>query len=55
MNIRDYIGKELLFSDGAMGTLLQAEGLKGGDIPETWNILRPEVLINIHTRYLNYF
>ena len=53
MNIRDYIGKELLFSDGAMGTLLQAEGLKGGDIPETWNILRPEVLINIHTSYLN--
>ena len=53
MNIRDYIGKELLFSDGAMGTLLQAEGLKGGEIPETWNILRPDVLINIHTRYLN--
>ena len=53
VKIRDLIGKELLFSDGAMGTLLQAEGLKGGEIPETWNILRPEVLIDIHTRYLN--
>ena len=53
MNIRDFIGRELLFSDGAMGTLLQAEGLKGGDIPETWNMLRPEVLRDIHTRYLN--
>ena len=53
MSIRDFIGRELLFSDGAMGTLLQAEGLKGGDIPETWNMLRPEVLRDIHTRYLN--
>ena len=52
-NINDYLGKELLFSDGAMGTLLQEEGLKGGEIPETWNILRPDVLTDIHTRYLN--
>lgn len=27
MNIRERLGKELLFLDGGMGTLLQAEGL----------------------------
>ena len=52
ISIRNLLGKELLFSDGAMGTLLQAEGMKGGEIPETWNMLRPEVLTDIHTRYL---
>jgi len=51
--LKSLIGKELLFSDGAMGTLLQAEGMKGGEIPETWNITHPEVLTGIHTRYLN--
>jgi 5-methyltetrahydrofolate--homocysteine methyltransferase len=51
--LKSLIGKELLFSDGAMGTLLQAEGMKGGEIPETWNMLHPEVLVDIHTRYLN--
>ena len=51
-DIRSLLGKKLLFSDGAMGTLLQAEGMKGGEIPETWNMLHPEVLHNIHTRYL---
>ena len=51
--LRSLIGKELLFSDGAMGTLLQASGMKGGEIPETWNMLHPEVLTDIHTRYLN--
>ena len=31
------LGKELLFFDGGMGTLLQAEGLQPGELPETWN------------------
>ena len=36
------LGKELLFFDGGMGTLLQAEGLQPGELPETWNIKRKE-------------
>ena len=36
------LGKELLFFDGGMGTLLQAEGLQPGELPETWNIERKE-------------
>lgn len=45
------IGKELLFLDGGMGTLLQAEGLKSGELPETWNIRRKETVVDIHRRY----
>ena len=52
-NLRNLIGKKLLFLDGAMGTMLQAEGLKGGEIPETWNVLHPDVLIKLHKKYLN--
>ena len=51
-NIRNLLGKRLLFLDGAMGTMLQAEGMKGGEIPETWNILHPDVLIKLHKKYL---
>ncbi len=51
--LREIIGKELLFCDGAMGTLLQAKGLKGGEIPETWNILHPEALDDVHKSYLS--
>lgn len=44
-------GKFLLF-DGAMGTMLQAAGLKTGELPETYNITHPEVLENIHRKYV---
>jgi 5-methyltetrahydrofolate--homocysteine methyltransferase len=33
--------KKLLVSDGAWGTLLQAAGLKFGDVPEEWNASHP--------------
>lgn len=51
MNIRERLGKELLFLDGGMGTLLQAEGLAPGELPETWNIEHPEKVEAIHCRY----
>ena len=50
MNIRERLGKELLFLDGGMGTLLQAEGLAPGELPETWNIEHPEKVEAIHRR-----
>ena len=52
MKIREQIGKELLFFDGAMGTVLQSRGLQTGEIPETWNILHPEAIRQIHKEYL---
>lgn len=42
--LKDRIGKELLFFDGGMGTLLQEKGLKPGELPELWNIERPEAI-----------
>ncbi|MDE7068148.1 MAG: homocysteine S-methyltransferase family protein, partial [Schaedlerella arabinosiphila] len=50
--IREYLGKKLLFFDGGMGTLLQAKGLKPGELPETWNAERPEDIIGIHRAYI---
>jgi len=49
--LRECLGKELLFFDGAMGTLLQDQGLNAGEYPENWNITRPEDVIEIHRKY----
>lgn len=51
MNIRERLGKELLFLDGGMGTLLQEQGLEAGELPETWNVRYPERVISIHEQY----
>lgn len=45
------LGKELLFFDGGMGTLLQAEGLQPGEFPETWNITKKDTIIDLHRQY----
>ena len=42
------LGKELLYFDGGMGTLLQEQGLQAGELPETWNLKNPEPIIQIH-------
>lgn len=52
MNIRDEFGKRMLFFDGGMGSLLQERGLEQGELPETWNLKKPEELIRIHREYL---
>ena len=49
--ILEKLGKRLLFFDGGMGTLLQEEGLKPGELPETWNTKKKEIIIDIHKRY----
>ena len=42
----------MLFFDGGMGSLLQERGLMQGELPETWNLKKPEELIRIHREYL---
>ena len=42
MTLKERLGKEWLFCDGGTGTILQEKGLKGGELPETWNLLRPD-------------
>lgn len=52
MNIRNELGKRILFFDGGMGTMLQKYGMKSGEIPELLNIKNPEILLKIHSEYL---
>lgn len=47
----DKLGKELLFFDGGMGTLLQKGGLQPGELPENWNIEKKDVIQSIHRSY----
>lgn len=49
--IRERLGKEVLYFDGGMGTLLQEKGLKAGELPEIWNIEHMEEVIEIHRQY----
>ena len=51
MKVLEYIKNNLLFMDGGMGTLLQKEGLLAGELPENWNITRPEIIQDIHRAY----
>ncbi|MBQ8862138.1 MAG: homocysteine S-methyltransferase family protein [Clostridia bacterium] len=53
MKITEYIKENLLYLDGGMGTLLQAEGLAPGELPERWNITHAENIIKIHRDYYN--
>ena len=50
--ITDRFGKEWIYFDGGLGTMLQERGLPGGEYPETWNLTHPEELIAIHKAYL---
>ena len=47
----DRVGRERLYCDGGTGSLLQARGLKPGELPETWNLVRPEDVIQIAEDY----
>ena len=42
----------LIFLDGAMGTVLQQRGLPAGGQPELLNLTRPELLEEIHREYI---
>lgn len=46
------LGKEILFFDGAMGTVLQGMGLRPGEAPELWNLAHPDAIRGIHAAYL---
>lgn len=45
--------KDYIIFDGAMGTMLQAAGMKMGEIPEVLSVTSPELLVSIHEKYLN--
>ena len=53
MHICEELKKRRLFFDGGMGSLLQEKGLRPGELPETWNLIHPEIIEQIHVDYLN--
>ncbi len=51
MDFRDMLECGWVYLDGGTGTLLQAAGLQPGELPETWNILHPDVITDLHRAY----
>ena len=52
MSVLFFLQKEILYFDGAMGTRLQAAGLKPGELPEAWNLTHGDVVAEIHASYV---
>ena len=52
MEIKEYIKDNILIFDGAMGTMLQKNGLQMGENPEIFGFNNPDILTNIHKAYL---
>ena len=53
MTFRELLeNEEFILLDGAMGTMLQAAGLKLGGIPEELNFTNPELIEGIHRKYI---
>ena len=53
MNFREYLKNNIVYLDGGMGTLLQAQGLRPGEHPERWNLSRPDIITSIHKAYFD--
>ena len=53
MSFLDRLGRERLYWDGGTGSLLQAKGLKGGELPERWNLTHPEAVRDVALSYFN--
>lgn len=52
VDVREKLKNDKLIFDGAMGTMLQNRGLKIGQLPEALNITSPDVVIDIHKKYI---
>lgn len=50
--VLERIGKSVVVFDGGMGTQLQAKGLKGGELPEMWNLEHPEIVEELQRAYV---
>lgn len=49
--IKEMLGRQMIFMDGGMGTMLQSSGLKAGELPELLNLTAPELITSIHRQY----
>ena len=49
--LEQLLGRDFVFYDGAMGTMLQKRGLKRGQYPDLMNITAPDVVLDIQRMY----
>ena len=52
IDLRSELQKRILVLDGAMGTMLQQQGLGRGECPEIFNLTHPKILEDIHSAYI---
>lgn len=48
---QECLGNRVLFFDGGTGSVLQAQGLKPGELPENWNIEQPQKIVQLGYGY----
>lgn len=53
MTFKEYLQQNIVYLDGGMGTLLQAQGLCPGEQPERWNLSHPDVIVSIQKAYFD--
>ena len=51
MDFRQRLKSGVLYLDGGTGSILQSLGLKPGELPEKWNIERPDDIVGVAKRY----
>ena len=51
MNLLDRVRSGLFYMDGGTGSYLQGKGLKPGELPELWNLQRPNVITELAVSY----
>ena len=51
MNLRERLNSGILYLDGGTGSILQELGLKPGELPEVWNVERPDDIVSVAKRY----
>jgi len=50
--LKELLARMPLVTDGALGTQLQARGLRGGECPDTWNLLHPDRVEEVARAYV---
>ena len=53
MDFKSFLKDNIVVLDGGMGTLLQERGLTPGELPERWNISKPDIITEIHKGYFD--
>ena len=51
--ILDLVKQRVVLFDGALGTMLMARGLSGGEPPEKWNVEKPDVIKEVYRAYFS--